>query len=84
MARHGLGTGAAGRWLGTQGSWTTGLVIAGGGLAALVLWNCSTPGAVALVLGIVVLVPALLGILAAATDTAQRPPVGDRPDVRPG
>ncbi|WP_189325902.1 hypothetical protein [Streptomyces flaveus] len=83
MARHGLRTGAAGRWLDAHAGWTTGIVIAGGVLA-LVLWNYPTPGAVALVLGIVVLVLALLGILAAASGTAERPTVGDQPVIRPG
>ncbi|GAA2641095.1 hypothetical protein [Streptomyces vastus] len=83
MARHGLHTGAAGRWLGTHGDWTTGIVIAGGVLA-LVLWNYPTPGAVALVLGLVLLVLALLGILAAASGAAERPAPGDQPVIRPG
>ncbi len=83
MARHGLRTGAAGHWLSAHSKWTTGIAIAGGVLA-LVLWNYPTPGAVALVLGIVVLVLALLGILAAASGTAERPPVGDQPVTRPG
>ncbi|WP_323186587.1 hypothetical protein [Streptomyces sp. NBC_00878] len=83
MARHGLRTGATGRWLDAHGKWTTGIAIAGGALA-LVLWNYPTPGAVALVLGIVVLVLALLGILAAASGTAGHPPAGDRPVIRPG
>ncbi|MEU9118847.1 hypothetical protein AB0C96_03130 [Streptomyces sp. NPDC048506] len=64
-ARRGLRTGGLGQWLDAHRGWTTGIVIAGGALA-LVLWNFPTPGAVALVLGIVVLVLVLLGILAAA------------------
>ncbi|MGW2524183.1 hypothetical protein ACWC09_45880 [Streptomyces sp. NPDC001617] len=83
MARHGLRTGATGRWLSTNGKWTTGIAIAGGALA-LVLRNYPPPGAVALVLGIVVLVLALLGILAAASGTADRPAAGDRPSSAPG
>ncbi|MFI1487229.1 hypothetical protein [Streptomyces sp. NPDC020747] len=83
MARHGLRTGATGRWLGTRSKWTTGIAIAGGALA-LVLWNYPTPGAVALVLGIVLLVLVLLGILAAASGTAERPAAGDAPVIRPG
>ncbi|MFF5312933.1 hypothetical protein [Streptomyces massasporeus] len=83
MARHGLRTGATGRWLSAHRKWTTGIAIAGGALA-LVLWNYPTPGAVALVLGIVVLVLVLLGILAAASGTADHPAVGDRPVTRPG
>lgn len=83
MARHGLRTGATGRWLGTHNKWTTGIVIAAGALT-LVLWNYPTPGAVALVLGIVVLVLALLGILAAASGAAEQPAAGDRPVIRPG
>ncbi|MFE7902885.1 hypothetical protein ACFU3E_36400 [Streptomyces sp. NPDC057424] len=72
MARHGLRTGTTGRWLGAHGKWTSGIVIAGGALA-LVLWNYPTPGTVALVLGLVVLVLALLAILAAASGTAGHP-----------
>lgn len=83
MARHGLRTGAAGRWLSAHGRWTTGIVIAGGVLA-LVLWNYPTPGAVALVLAIVVLVLALLGALAAASGAAGRPTAGGQPPIRPG
>lgn len=83
MARHGLRTGATGRWLSAHSKWTTGIAIAGGALA-LVLWNYPTPGAVALVLGIVVLVLVLLGILAAASGTAERPAADDRPVIRPG
>ncbi|MFF7310214.1 hypothetical protein [Streptomyces sp. NPDC008137] len=70
MARHGMRTGDPGRWLDTHRKWTTGIAIAGGALA-LVLWNYPTPGSVALVLGIVVLVLVLLGILAAASGTAR-------------
>ncbi|QNE76784.1 hypothetical protein F0344_21095 [Streptomyces finlayi] len=83
VARRGLRTGATGRWLGTHTKWITGIVIAGGALA-LVLWNHPTPGAVALVLGIVVLVLALLGTLAAASGTSERPAAGDRQVARPG
>ncbi|GAA2946182.1 hypothetical protein GCM10011428_76600 [Streptomyces violaceus] len=71
MARHGLRTGDAGRLLAAHRKWTTGIAIAGGALA-LVLWNYPTPGSVALVLGIVVLVLVLLGIIAAASGTAPR------------
>jgi hypothetical protein len=78
LARHGLRTGATGRWLGAHSKWTTAIAIAGGALA-LVLWNYPTAGAVALVLGIVVLVLVLLGILAAATGTSDRPAAGDQP-----
>ncbi|KUO18793.1 hypothetical protein [Streptomyces dysideae] len=81
MARHGLRTGATGRRLGAHRKWITGIAIAGGALA-LVLWNYPTPGAVALVLGIVVLVLALLGTLAAASGTAEHPAGGDQPVVR--
>ncbi|MFC9504841.1 hypothetical protein [Streptomyces sp. NPDC057002] len=70
MARHGMRTGDTGHWLDAHRRWTTGIAITGGALA-LVLWNYPTPGAVALVLGIVVLVLILLGILAAASGTAQ-------------
>ncbi|WP_250287131.1 hypothetical protein [Streptomyces atroolivaceus] len=85
MARHGLRTGATGRWLGAHSKWTSGIVVAGGTLA-LALWNHPTPGAVALVLGIVVLVLALLGILAAASGPAGQPAAGGRPQpvIRPG
>ncbi|UUA10836.1 MULTISPECIES: hypothetical protein [Streptomyces] len=70
MARHGMRTGGPGHWLDAHRKWTTGIVIAGGALA-LVLWNYPTPGSVALVLGIVLLVLILLGILAAASGRAQ-------------
>ncbi|MFI7234416.1 hypothetical protein [Streptomyces cyaneofuscatus] len=84
MARHGLRTGATGRWLGAHSKWTSGIVVAGGTLA-LALWNYPTPEAVALVLSIVVLVLALLGILAAASGTAEQPAAGDQPQpvIRP-
>ncbi|MEU0338932.1 hypothetical protein ABZ092_08120 [Streptomyces bobili] len=83
MARRGLRTGATGRWLGAHSKWTTGIAIAGGAFA-LVLWNYPTAGVVALVLGVVVLVLALLGILAAASGPAEHQAVGDRPVIRPG
>ncbi|MEU9300822.1 hypothetical protein [Streptomyces sp. NPDC048269] len=74
LAHLGLRTGSTGRWLDGHRAWTTGAVIGAGGLA-LLLWNHPTPGVVALVFGIVVLLLALLGVLAAA-------PGGDEP--RPG
>ncbi|WP_329239007.1 hypothetical protein [Streptomyces canus] len=51
-----------------------------------VLWNYPTPGALAHFLGIVVLVLALLGILAAASGTADRrsPAPGDAVRRAPG
>ncbi|MFI9046924.1 hypothetical protein [Streptomyces sp. NPDC053427] len=64
LARVGLRTGGVGRWLDGHRSWTTGTVIAAG-ILALFLWNYPTPGSVALVLGLGVLVLAILGILAA-------------------
>ncbi|MEU3353159.1 hypothetical protein [Streptomyces sp. NPDC037389] len=66
LAHAGVRTGSTGRWLETHRAWTTGAVIAGGAVA-LVLWNYPTAACVALVLGIVVVVLALLGILAAAS-----------------
>ncbi|MFJ9849407.1 hypothetical protein [Streptomyces sp. NPDC101150] len=72
LARAGLRTGGAGGWLDRHRGWTTGIVI-GAGALALVLWNFPTPGAVALVLGIVVLVLVVLGVLAAAR-SAPAPP----------
>ncbi|WP_128376918.1 hypothetical protein [Streptomyces cavernae] len=69
LARSGLRTGSTGHWLDTHRGWTTGVVIAAGALA-LALWNYPTPASVALVLGIVVLVLAILGVLAAAADRA--------------
>ncbi|MFG3660568.1 hypothetical protein [Streptomyces sp. NPDC047706] len=65
LRRLGLRTGAAGQWLETRRSWTTGIVIAAGVLA-LLLWNYPTVGAVALVLGLVLLVLVVLAVLAAA------------------
>ncbi|MGG7575647.1 hypothetical protein [Streptomyces sirii] len=76
LARAGLRTGGAGRWLDGHRGWTTGIVI-GAGVLTLFLWNFPTPGVVALVLGIVVLVMLILGILAAAR-TAPAPPGPDR------
>jgi hypothetical protein len=83
MARHGLRTGAAGRWLDAHAKWTTGIAIAGGALT-LMLWNYPTPGAVALVLGIVVLVLIVLGMLAAASGTAEHPGADDQVVSTPG
>ncbi|MGW1543006.1 hypothetical protein ACWCPM_22665 [Streptomyces sp. NPDC002309] len=65
LRRRGLSTGAAGEWLGTHRSWTTGIVVAAGVLT-LVLWNYPTVGAVALVVGLVLLVLVVLALLAAA------------------
>ncbi|QHC22691.1 hypothetical protein [Streptomyces sp. GS7] len=76
LARAGLDTGAFGRRLAARRRWTTGVVIAAGALA-LFLWNFPTPGVVALVLGLVVLVLILLGILAAAGTRA--PPAAAPP-----
>ncbi|WP_159772275.1 hypothetical protein [Streptomyces sp. HM190] len=83
MASRGLRTGGTGRWLATHVKWTTGIAI-GGGALALVLWNYPTPGAVALVLGIVVLVLIVLGVLAAASGTERRPPADSRSAPTPG
>ena len=74
----GLRTGAAGRWLDTHRSWSTGIVI-GAGALALLLWNRPTVGVVALVVGLVVVALALVAVLAA---TATRPPKTDF--TRPG
>ncbi|MFC4515699.1 hypothetical protein [Streptomyces ehimensis] len=74
LARSGVRTGATGRWLEAHRAWTTGVVIAGGAVA-LVLWNYPTAACVALVLGIVLVVLALLGILAAASAP---PPTDDQ------
>jgi hypothetical protein len=49
-----------------------------------VLWNYPTPGAVALILGIVVLVLIVLGILAAASGPERRPPADGRSTPVPG
>jgi hypothetical protein len=72
VARVGLRTGGAGRWLENHHRLTTGIVI-GAGALALALWNYPAPGSVALVLLIVVLVLALLGVLAAAGTEPSRP-----------
>ncbi|MDT3398395.1 hypothetical protein RKE29_17365 [Streptomyces sp. B1866] len=77
VARGGLRTGGAGNWLDGHRRWTTGVAIAAGALA-LVLWNHPSPGGVALVFGIVVLVMALLAVLAAASD-GPPPPAGQGP-----
>ncbi|MEU5400167.1 hypothetical protein ABZ348_12855 [Streptomyces sp. NPDC005963] len=69
LARTGVKTGVAGRWLRTHRPLTTGVVL-GAGVLTLFLWNYPTPGAVALVLLLVVVVLAVLGVLAAA-DRAQ-------------
>lgn len=83
MARRGLRTGGMGDWLDAHRGWTTGIAIAGGALA-LVLWNFPTPGSVALVLGIVVLVLIVLGILAAAGGRAPgAAPPGEGPGREP-
>lgn len=65
LSGAGVNTGTTGRWLDGHRSWTTGVVI-GLGALALVLWNYPTVGAVALVVGLVVVVLVLLGVLAAA------------------
>ncbi|MFF4699435.1 hypothetical protein [Streptomyces chattanoogensis] len=78
LARAGVRTGGAGRWLDTHRAWTTGVVI-GAGVLALFLWNYPTPGAVALVLGLVVLVMAVLGVLAAAGTTPAPAATGPGP-----
>ncbi|MCB5179416.1 hypothetical protein [Streptomyces antimicrobicus] len=76
LERLGMRTGSTGRWLDGHRAWTTGVVI-GAGALALLLWNYPTPGVVALVLGVVVLVLVVLGVLAAAPgDTAR---AGRRP-----
>jgi hypothetical protein len=72
VARAGLRTGGAGRWLQAHRRWTTGIVI-GAGALALALWNYPTPASVALVLLIVVVALALLDVLAAA-GTQPTPP----------
>ncbi|MFF9127336.1 hypothetical protein ACF09J_29400 [Streptomyces sp. NPDC014889] len=66
LGRAGVRTGAAGRWLDAHRKWTTGVVIAAGGLA-LVLWNRPTAAVVALVLCVVLAVLILVAVLASAT-----------------
>ncbi|MBZ4324137.1 hypothetical protein [Streptomyces huiliensis] len=66
MARSGLRTGATGHWLEGHRKWTTGVVI-GASALTLFLWNHPTPAAVALVLGVAVLVMAVLAVLGAAS-----------------
>ncbi|WP_163549938.1 hypothetical protein [Candidatus Frankia nodulisporulans] len=72
LARAGVGTGGAGDWLARHRRLTGGVVI-GAGLLALVLWNCPTPAAVALILLTVVVALAALGVLAAAGTTRPEP-----------
>ncbi|MGY5127161.1 hypothetical protein [Streptomyces nigrescens] len=81
LARVGLRTGATGRWLDGHRAWTTGIAI-GAGVLTLILWNYPTPGSVAVVLGLALLVLVLLGILAGARTepapaTAGPPPTDD-------
>ncbi|MFF5446462.1 hypothetical protein [Streptomyces sp. NPDC012888] len=73
LERLGMRTGSTGRWLDGHRAWTTGVVI-GAGALTLLLWNYPTPGVVALVFGLVILVLAVLGVLAAAPGDS-RPPV---------
>jgi hypothetical protein len=73
LARKGLNTGAAGEWLRTHRALTSGVVL-GAGVLALLLWNYPTPGAVVLVLVLVLAALAVLGVLAAAVgERRQRP-----------
>ncbi len=75
LSRAGLHTGSAGRALAEHRSWTTGIVI-GAGALTLVLWNRHTVGAVALVVGLVLVVLIVLETLAATApqDPAASPP----------
>ncbi|MDQ1046366.1 hypothetical protein QFZ76_004602 [Streptomyces sp. V4I2] len=66
LGRAGVHTGSTGRRLADHRAWTTGAVIAAGALA-LVLWNHPTVGAVALVLGIALVVLAILAAAAGPT-----------------
>ncbi|MEW1637081.1 hypothetical protein AB0469_23745 [Streptomyces sp. NPDC093801] len=72
LERLGVRTGSTGHWLDGHRPWTTGVVI-GAGALTLLLWNHPTPAVVAVVFGIVVLVLALLGVLAAAPGDGARP-----------
>ncbi|MFG2294427.1 hypothetical protein [Streptomyces sp. NPDC048603] len=84
LERIGLRTGLTGHWLQEHRKWTTGLVI-GAGALVLLLWNYPTPGVVALVFGIVVVLLFVLGVLAAAPGDAGRHGAGgDGPKHGPG
>ncbi|SBW27075.1 integral membrane protein [Candidatus Protofrankia californiensis] len=84
VARAGLRTGGAGRWLARHSRLTTGIVI-GAGALALALWNYPTPASIALVLLIVVVTLALLGVLAAAgTQPTPAGPDGGPTDAAAG
>ncbi|WP_324788124.1 hypothetical protein [Streptomyces sp. H51] len=73
LRRTGLRTGPAGRWLDAHRAWTTGAVVTAGVLV-LVLWNHPTVGAVALVLGLVLVAMTVLAVLAATAETAPGAP----------
>jgi hypothetical protein len=76
LRRAGARTGSTGRRPDARRAWTTGVVI-GAGALALVLWNHPTVGAVALVLGVVLVVPAAAAVLAAAAGPAPAPAAGE-------
>lgn len=78
LARTGLRTGAAGRWLQTHQRWTTGIII-GAGALALALYNYPTPASVTLVLCIVIVALALLAVLTAAGTPPTPTKHGGRP-----
>ncbi|MEV5969615.1 hypothetical protein [Streptomyces sp. NPDC051921] len=71
LVRSGWDTGRVGAWLRTHRPLTTGTVIAAGTLT-LFLWSYPTPAVVALLLLCAVFVLAILGVLAAATDGAEK------------
>lgn len=84
LARSGLKTGAAGRWLRAHWPLTTGVVIGAGGLM-LLLWNYPTPASVSVVLLFVGITLLLLGILGAASQKlVTRARSGDRQAARVG
>ncbi|CAO5248706.1 hypothetical protein [Frankia sp. AgKG'84/4] len=78
LARAGVRTGGAGRWLAGH-SHLTSAVVVGAGVLALALCNRATPWSVAIVLLVVVLVLALLGALAAAGTPRPGPGPGPEP-----
>ncbi|MFH8369584.1 hypothetical protein [Streptomyces sp. NPDC018031] len=68
LARAGVRTDGLGSWLDRHRRHTAG-VVCGLAVLTLLLWNYPTPSAVALVLGVAVVVLAVLAVLAAARDT---------------
>jgi hypothetical protein len=78
----GVSTGASGRWLAAHTTWTTGVVI-GCGVLALVLWNHPTVGAVALVVGLVLVVLGVFAVLAAAAEQPEAVAAGESAPTTP-